>query len=688
MGSLLWLVPVALSVKLTRSAWDKKQARGSTLAAIPAAVLFCFLVLHLFSSGVDHGWTYFLEWTPLKPHAAGFRTGLVRFVFLTALLWPLFLFRIIKPRPALWAVLAFSQIACLCFLFSKTGGHALYRDDHPSFMFRLLEFSRTYPQLNNYNPYWNGGSVGYAETTSGTTSLGLFLWPLWRYVPIHEAYTYALAFLFIVFVPLMTVGSVRIMGARWTAGICAGILSLGVSMHFFLWLLNYGTVGSCFSLCFIVPFSACVFRVVWLGKTEKWLGVVLVLSAFFLLQWPPGAIMAAPLALSFIISAKRWTRRRVVFLVVCALVVTALYSRTIILFCTEGSSHMDYVLTTTQAESGRKSFLPSAEIIARGWDHLLAHLREGHPVVVFFGILGVFAAPYRSVRRWYIPLIVGLAIAAGWGRELFPKLQISRMAIPLLFAAVVPAGIMASSVLRATHPRLAVVRAGLTALLLLGGWNVARVYGNENLRTRYLTMTDRLQEIVEWIRENTEPGGRILFAGSTVHAYGGGHVAYLPSLTGREMVSCDYYAFPPDSTEYKMPPSAFQNTARDVFDYMDLYNVTYTVTYHAKWKEAFRNNRECYREMASFRDMSIFKVLRAPSMFHVGGGQVEADFNVLNVFLDNDHENVVLKYNWIEGMSAPAPVEIYPFDAKHGIKLLGIRPNGVRSFRLRYRRWL
>jgi len=689
MSCLLWLIPMVLALEMTRSAWDKREeSYSSVVSTVPSVILFSFLVLHLFSSGVDHAWTYFLGWIPGESYSGYFRSGLVRFVFLTALFWPVFLLGIAKPQRALVGILLLSQVVCLYFFFWKTGGHALYRDDHPSFMFRLWEFSRTYPQLVNYSPYWNGGSVGYVESTSGTTSLGLVLWPLWRYLPIHQTYTYALGFLFIILVPLMTAWSLRIMGAGWSAGVCAGILSLGVSQHFFLWLLNYGTVGSCFSLCFIIPLSACVFRVIWLGKTGKWLAVALVLSAFLLLQWPPGAIVAGLLIVSLVISAKKWTKRKVVFLLGCALAVFMLYSRTVFLFCSEGRSHMDYVLSTSGTDSGRNGLLSAADMMARGWDHLLAHLREGHPLIVFLGVLGVFVSPYRSVRRWYVPVVAGLAIAAGWGREFVPKLQISRMGIPLLLIGVVPAGLLCARIVRAARPRLAIVRAGLAALLLLGGWNVARVYGNENVRTRYLTITHRMEEIVKWIRKNTPRDGRILFAGSAVHGYGGGHLAYLPRLTQREMVSCDYYAFPPDTTEYDMPPQRFRKTPQDMFEYMDLYNVTHIVTFHDKWKKTFRENADHYREMDSFRDITVFKVLRDSSMMRGGSGRVKASFNVLDVSLDGKCEDIVLRYNWVDGMSASEPVEIYPFNAKHGVQLIGVRPNGVQRFQLRYRRWL
>jgi hypothetical protein len=92
-----------------------------------------------------------------------------------------------------------------------------------------------------------------------------------------------------------------------------------------------------------------------------------------------------------------------------------------------------------------------------------------------------------------------------------------------------------------------------------------------------------------------------------------------------------------------------------------------------------------YRQKASFRDMSMFEVLRAPTMFIKGRGTVRATFNMLEVELAEPFEEVVLCYNWIDGMRAPAPVELFPFDAGRGVTLLGVRPRGQTRFRLTYR---
>lgn len=679
---LLWLIPSFLFYILFRpSELRRKKAIGSEA---PVFVLIFFAVLYLFSSGVNHGWTYFLEWTPR--HAGDMRSGAVRLILISALLWPLIVRGWIKPVYALLAILLLSQAASIHLLLTETGGDALYRDDHPSFMYRLYTFAKTYPRLINYDPCWNAGFAGYAETTSGTTGLGILFWPIWGLAPVHEVYTYVLGFLFIVLVPLITAFSLALMGAGWGAGLAAAILALGVSQHFFLWLLNYGTVGSCTAIFFIIPAYALAFRAVWLGRTGFWTGFALVFSVFMLMQWPPGAIMAAPLVLSLLFSSNKWSRRKFVFLAVCVLAVLALYWRTVWLFMSTATSHMDYVLTASQGGKSGALVLPELTRLAAGWEHLLAHLREGHPFPVFLGIIGVFFLPLKGLRRWFGPAIVALALITGWGRDLFPKLQISRMAIPLMFLGVIPAGIACSKALKRRNPAVAPLQAAVLAVLLLGGWNVARIWGNQNLKTHYVTMTERMREIVKWLNENAEDDGRLMFAGATVHAYGGGHVAYLPVLTGREMISCDHYAFPADSHEYRMPPRSYQATPDEVWQYIDLHDVTWIITYHHGWKEDFSAEPERYREEAVFRDMSIFRVLREPSRFHKGSGGVVADFNKLKVTLDSGSEEAVIRYAWSDELRVKPPAEIFPVSFGDGVDLIGIRPNGSRQCTITYRK--
>jgi hypothetical protein len=198
--------------------------------------------------------------------------------------------------------------------------------------------------------------------------------------------------------------------------------------------------------------------------------------------------------------------------------------------------------------------------------------------------------------------------------------------------------------------------------------------------------------LVHFVRNAVPPGGRVLFAGATVHFYGRGHVAFLPCLTGREMMACDYYAFPPGTVEYNYPPRAYRLKREDTLAFMDLYNVTHVVTYHEDWRRYFLDQPERYQPLLlppeKNRAYCIFKVKRTPDIFLKGSGTVTADFNRIRVDLDAAREEVVIKYNWCDDLRVSQPAEIFPHKAWKDINLIGIRPNGAQAVDIRYGGWL
>ena len=76
------------------------------------------------------------------------------------------------------------------------------------------------------------------------------------------------------------------------------------------------------------------------------------------------------------------------------------------------------------------------------------------------------------------------------------------------------------------------------------------------------TLPPEMTEFVEWIRADVPEDGRLGFAGRAVHFYGGGNIAYLPVLAGREMMADDYYGFPRGTIEYNYPPRTYRQGSR------------------------------------------------------------------------------------------------------------------------------
>jgi hypothetical protein len=682
--SLLWLGPAILM-----AAWWRRfrgpaaDSPGVPEEVYPALALLFFLVLYLYSSATADRWFYFLNWF----QGAGLRSRLfgslpAQFMMWTALLTPLFLVGTKRPWLVLLSVLILCQAASLYYLLSVSGGEALYRDDHPSFMLRLWVFAKTFPGLIYYNPLWNGGRAASYLVASGTTSLGALLWPVWKFGSISQVYTPALGLLFIVVIPGVAAASLRVIGGSGTASMAAAVLALGISQHFFLWVLHYGTVGATTASAFIMLASACLYRILWRDHKELWVSLLLVLSAFLFLSWPAHVLLLSPVFFGILASGRQWTGGKMLVLVLCAAALAALCVPLVMII-------LRYADLGGFAQAHLEPF-DAVLALKKGWRTFRSHLVQSHPLLLFLGLGGVWFLKRPGIRSFYGVTMVALALVAGWGEGWKPQFQLKRAGIPLFFLAVTPAGLWLGWFLENRTVWLAPVRAALVVLLLLGGLNVAEIYGNGG-RARYRTINAETRDLIEWIKDETPPDGRILFAGPTVHAYGGGHVAFLPVLAGREMMASDYYHFSTKTTEYEYPPRSFRRPDARVYEFMELYNVTHIVTYHGRWMKFFRKYPDQYEEVRNFgvkRKKSIFKVTRTPSWFLRGSGTVESDINLLRVHADAPDRELVLKYHWVEGLTADGPVELRPHEVEENVTFIAVHPRGTEDFSIRFRKWM
>ena len=146
-------------------------------------------------------------------------------------------------------------------------------------------------------------------------------------------------------------------------------------------------------------------------------------------------LMAAALVISLLFSCRQWTVKKLSFLFACAVIVVILDIRSLVLILTQSEDLIGFVMKTdgAAAASAESGFHGAAQTLAAGWNTLMEGLLHGHPVILFMGLAGVFFLPEKRLRVWLAPPIVALAVLGGWGEQLFPNLQISRIVIPLFF---------------------------------------------------------------------------------------------------------------------------------------------------------------------------------------------------------------------------------------------------------------
>ncbi len=683
---LVWapIGPLLLAARMWRP--ERYPFLPMPRALRPGAVLAVMMLAALMTGWSYHRWFYFLRWNqPTWPDLYAGSTIAVAYFVVAALLVPIF----IRPRRwlpyALAALLVVTMARCFHALYLNSGWTLLTRDDHPSFIFRIWKVGEVYPRLRSYVPYWNGGEIHAYAIDSGTIGPALLMYPFIKWFTLEKVYTPAIGVLFIVVVPLLGIWAARIAGARRSGQIAAGFLALLTTPYYYLWLMQYGTVGANFAAAFVMPFGACLYRITYHHDRSWRLGLSTVISAIFLTTWPPGLLMAGIITLGFLVNIRHWTWPKWRFLILCGVAALIVQARQ--LFTLVEADVWQVIAPLETPQGGTTAVATHWKALwTDGYHWLQAHFRQAHPMILLLGLCGGLVIRYRRLRAFYGPILIGLMLLTALGSGVMPILQLERMIIPLWFAAVVPAAILTGRLLDARGAHWAFLRAALLAMILLIGDNAVRMWDNESL-ARYQGMTPDIEAMVDHIREQVPPDARLLFAGHTAHSYGGGHVAFLPYLTGREMMACDYYHFDPAQVEYNYPPRAWRRNPERTREFLRLYNVALVASRRESWINFFRARPDQYEETATFRDGCIvfFRVRDAePSFLLEGAGRTESHFNRIRVWLDEESERVVLSYNWHPDLRVDPPAELFPVDAGPGVRLIGIRPGGLRELTLRY----
>lgn len=642
----------------------------------PLYVAVCILGLYLFLRVANAPDFYYLHWFSSKPSELAESWSERVFLIGGAMM---ILASINKKylMVSFFIILVLLQISSFYALMQVTGGEPLYRVDHPSFFHRLSSFAEVMPRFVYFDPFWNGGEIKPYLVASAVTAPGLFLWPVWRFIPMELAYTPAFGFLFIFVVPALAVWAVSLLTRNKITWICAACIALGTSHFYFVHLVHYGTFGALFAAAFLMPFSAALYRIIVVHKTDKKTWISLVVSGFFLLCWPGIVGLFLPFAVTFLVNFHRLTRRIVTGLLLCAAVLGCLHilpAMSVLSY-----SNIDGMVQTTGS-------VFTADAFYHGIDVLKELLRPSHPVLLILGMLGVLLLPGK-MKYWFFPFILTSMIFAAWGKEWKALMQFDRVWLDSLFVMVLPASMAYGYLYRRKDLFAFIATAFITGLIIMGGYASVKYMGNEG-RADFRTMSPEMKEISRWIQENVPEDGRVLFAGPTSHSYGAAKIAALPALTGREMMACDYYGFSPKLVEYGYPPKRFREGGqRTLMQFFDMYNVTHIITVHANWKR-FLRRYDTYEEKRSWRTKTIFAVKRPSDMFYRGTGKVKSAMNLLDVTLQESNAPSVIKYNWVDELSCePEQVELSPFDAGQGIQFIQIDPHGASAVKISYKRW-
>ena len=662
-------------------------------------VFLVFLGLATLTTFTHHAGYYFLAW-PLEKKTLGAlaRSRMVHFLFLSALLGAPF--ALVRSRRWLdWALpclLVAAELLCARALWGLTGGLPVYSDDHPSFLFRIQEFWHSLPWRENYVPHWNAGVVNNVISSSGTAGYALLTAPLRLLSTMPgETHTAGLFLVQAVIIPWTTVWGMRANRFAWRAAWTAGLLALFANRVFFLWAFHFGTVGFGTSMAF-VP-AAFLFLYAVAEKRFASFGnlVGLLFSMSFLCQWPPMWFVAATMALAALTSWRRWLLNWRVF--VTLLVAGALTLILLVPTLRSVAGGRDLIAYTT-ANHRPFSWAGAFETLRLGLGDLTFRV---HPVVLVLGFGGLWTVQEKPLRRWLAIATIGIWAAFAVGAEAMPRMQLPRLALASAMLAVVPAAVLAGQIWRDHKAPLLLLQSSLLALLVLGIPNTTKLYGGKGFAP-FRAMPAFTANLAAWVHANVPEGSRFLFAGRTQHSYGRGHVAYLPVLAGREMMSCDYYDFPPGTFEPDYPPKSSRAEPGGMHAFMVRHGVSHVIAFRPQYLEYLRSEPWNYEPVPDFESeewgpFRVFRVRGSHGVFLEGRGRVESDFNRIRVdFGPNPPERAVVAYNWNDRLEVEAPAEIAPYETgtilgRNGagepipVRFVEIRPHGASTVDIRYR---
>lgn len=600
----------------------------------------------------------------------------------------------------LGALLLGSQLVFAHAAWGVLRGNVPWGFDHPSFMFRLKEFGDLFPfALGGYQPAWNAGTEHFVGVTSGAHGFGMLILPLLKIWDPHVFYGVALIFWFIFAFPWLGAAAVRSAGVGRAGALCAGLLLCGSTRGVFLWLWHFGTVGAMTSAMMALPVTALGYRLAVLRRGSWGTALTLGVSAWLMCLWTPGVFIGAGLALGWLWSFRNWSWRSNRWLVGAGLFAMALLSPWIWTTVFPCRNVMEYVGTAMAHPA-------LGEMVLGGAQRLLCVVQEFHPALAMLGLLGTVLVVPREMRRWMLPVLLLLGAIAGWSREWKPLSQLDRMAIPMAAVAVFPAAALCERLFgapgdgaqegttgRRGRTWLWAAAQGIVLATLLMGFRVIQMHYANQGPAPLRTLSPEMQEFAEWIRAEVPEEGRLGFAGKSVHFYGGGNIAYLPVLAGREMMADDYYGFPRGTIEYNYPPATYRRDIDSYVFFSRAYGITHWVATTPDALEFLASHPDRFEPVRSMAMLErTFKVYRVKelgpvSRFWEGAGRVVARANHLEVFpADPSAERVVIRYNWRNGLFCRTPgASIEPFAVDENLRFIAVHPGGNARVVIGYR---
>ncbi|MGH7853501.1 MAG: hypothetical protein ACREP3_08655 [Candidatus Binatia bacterium] len=262
-------------------------------------------------------------------------------------------------------------------------------------------------------------------------------------------------------------------------------------------------------------------------------------------------------------------------------------------------------------------------------------------VVAYFGALMPIVKSWQPLR-FKVPfdLFLGLAAAYSLGQWFFVRGNASSPLVPVFLTC------------------------GLIAFLI----NLVQTESTGKLQLRSRLNPD-LRAIVEWMARATPADARLLFEESgdeTGFVYDGVYLSSLvPHLTGRQLIGGpinlynDRHHFAEFHSGKMFKRNVQTLSDAELRNYLQLYNVGAVVAFHPASIQRLQSIPGLVTVVQRIGAVHLMRVNQPLSWFIQGEGKIKTGLNRLELS-DLKGNEVILKYHWVEGLSAAPPTEIEP----------------------------
>lgn len=531
-------------------------------------------------------------------------------------------------------------------VLSLSGGYPLFSDDHPAFMYRLLQLKHHFPSIPFYNPGWNGGVEAREFFPSGVLGLFLLWSPLIYLTDLWDTYNVIVVGTLFLITPSLLALATYLQFSSIAAATFAATLSIACSSIWYRWGLSYGTLPFLLSVSALPLAFACMERMLASrSRISLTLATTFIVSASLSIFWSLGVLLLAPvLFIGSIITLKEKSEPKKKFhFALCLLSLALLHLPWMILFASAskifsflspapangalGQSITDGGAASATAKKVISSTFLSPHIqregVLRGSISLAQEfLRATNPLLIALS-LPALATLDKSSRIRHIVVIALAVLLAVCGPILKPQLELQRF---WLFATAFVIPVVAFTLSQLiTAPRISFQKQLVATLFLTilattpwFAWRVGR-----NATSEHFTFAN--SEVYELAQSITQHAGagRAMFAGFVLHELHGGHIAPLQTLTNVPLIASSYQH---DKWRYTdvVPPDFLARKTKGIDEYLDLMNVSLVVAHSSDWKKWYRARRKKFKEVAIVGRWVLFtRIGFSPSYLQRGSAEIK-----------------------------------------------------------------